>query len=268
MNACSNDAHSNQKLSHASRNRRRSGSICINAPVLSRHLRAVNSAQLLACSKISDHHPLPDARLNSSGRGKQPKGSCLYHVPKFFCLLLHDACDLCLLLVLLQVLVGEEGEGAAEQDHGVQADAHVGVAGAAGAGLRGALLLLGFGGGIVGLRRMGMSVREFGGGNGKRGAILSQLQCSAIFGSMVAQRWGSGGGKTYAALESADEQTLEDLAGLVTVADILECLGGVLATDVEEDLLTTGVLVNEACNAQRGQLRSLVMLAFWRYFAR
>lgn len=51
---------------------------------------------------------------------------------------------------------------------------------------------------------------------------------------------------TYTALKSADKETLEDLAGLVAVADVLEGLGGVLAADVEEDFFTTGVLVYEA----------------------
>lgn len=60
-----------------------------------------------------------------------------------------------------------------------------------------------------------------------------------------------GWSETYAALESADEQTLEDLASLVTVAYILECLGGVLAADIEKDFLTTGVLVYEAWGAQK-----------------
>jgi hypothetical protein len=51
---------------------------------------------------------------------------------------------------------------------------------------------------------------------------------------------------TYTALKSADEEALEDLAGLVAVADVLEGLGGVLAADVEEDFFTAGVLVYEA----------------------
>ena len=51
---------------------------------------------------------------------------------------------------------------------------------------------------------------------------------------------------TYTALKSADEEALEDLASLVTVADVLEGLGGVLAADVEEDFFTAGVLVYEA----------------------
>jgi hypothetical protein len=45
--------------------------------------------------------------------------------------------------------------------------------------------------------------------------------------------------KTYQALHSADQQTLEDLTGLITVADVLEGLCAVLASYVEEDLLTT-----------------------------
>lgn len=51
---------------------------------------------------------------------------------------------------------------------------------------------------------------------------------------------------TYTALKSADEEALEDLAGLVAVADVFEGLGGVLAADVEEDFFTAGVLVYEA----------------------
>lgn len=46
---------------------------------------------------------------------------------------------------------------------------------------------------------------------------------------------------TYTALQGSDKQTVQDLACLVAVADILECLGGVLTTNVQEDLLTTSV---------------------------
>lgn len=45
--------------------------------------------------------------------------------------------------------------------------------------------------------------------------------------------------KTYQALDGTDLQTCEDLAGLVTVANVLESLCAVLAGYVEEDLLTT-----------------------------
>ena len=57
-------------------------------------------------------------------------------------------------------------------------------------------------------------------------------------------------GGTYATLDGSDKKALKDLAGLVAVADVLKCLGRVLAADVEHDLLTTGVLVYEACGAQ------------------
>ena len=59
--------------------------------------------------------------------------------------------NLCLLLVgLLEVLVSDESEGATDQDDGVEADAQVGLLGAAGARLGGGGLL-GFGGRVVGL---------------------------------------------------------------------------------------------------------------------
>lgn len=67
-------------------------------------------------------------------------------------LLAVDAGNLCLLLVggCQEVLVGDESESAADQDDGVEADAQVGLLGAAGAGLGGGGLL-GFGGRVVGL---------------------------------------------------------------------------------------------------------------------
>ena len=46
---------------------------------------------------------------------------------------------------------------------------------------------------------------------------------------------------TYKTFQGSNVKTLEDLAGLVTVSNILECLGGVLSTDVEENLLSTSV---------------------------
>jgi hypothetical protein len=45
--------------------------------------------------------------------------------------------------------------------------------------------------------------------------------------------------EAYLALQGANKQTIEDLARLVRVADILERLGRVLATNVKEDFLTT-----------------------------
>jgi hypothetical protein len=46
---------------------------------------------------------------------------------------------------------------------------------------------------------------------------------------------------TYVALQRSDLELVERLAGLVAVADILKGLGGILAGNVEEDLLTTAV---------------------------
>lgn len=44
---------------------------------------------------------------------------------------------------------------------------------------------------------------------------------------------------SYLSLEGTNQQSIENLTGLVTVADILESLGCVLTADVEENFLTT-----------------------------
>lgn len=48
-------------------------------------------------------------------------------------------------------------------------------------------------------------------------------------------------GATHFALELSDQQTLEDLARLVAVSDVLERLGCVLSAHIEEDFLTTAI---------------------------
>lgn len=48
--------------------------------------------------------------------------------------------------------------------------------------------------------------------------------------------------RAYHALEVTDEETIQDLASLVTVSDILKSLRGVLATYVEKDFLTTTMM--------------------------
>jgi hypothetical protein len=48
-------------------------------------------------------------------------------------------------------------------------------------------------------------------------------------------------GWAYVALQSADLELLERLTGLVAVADILEGLSGILAADVEKNLLATAI---------------------------
>lgn len=45
----------------------------------------------------------------------------------------------------------------------------------------------------------------------------------------------------YVALQRSDLELVEGLAGLVAVADILEGLGGILAGNIEQDLLTATV---------------------------
>jgi hypothetical protein len=52
---------------------------------------------------------------------------------------------------------------------------------------------------------------------------------------------GSRAGESYRALQGADEQSVENLAGLVRVANILECFCRVLAANVEENFLTASV---------------------------
>ena len=44
---------------------------------------------------------------------------------------------------------------------------------------------------------------------------------------------------TYQTLKLTNQKTVENLSGLVTVADILESLSGVLTGNVEHNLLTT-----------------------------
>lgn len=45
--------------------------------------------------------------------------------------------------------------------------------------------------------------------------------------------------RTYLSLQAADEQLVQCLARLVAVADILERLGRVLASDIQQNLLAT-----------------------------
>jgi hypothetical protein len=59
-------------------------------------------------------------------------------------------------------------------------------------------------------------------------------------GRRLAAEWeGNKARKTYLSLQVADKKLVEGLTGLVAVANILKGLGGILAGDVEHDLLTT-----------------------------
>jgi hypothetical protein len=51
-------------------------------------------------------------------------------------------------------------------------------------------------------------------------------------------RQGALRGPTYLALQCADNQLVQGLARLVAVANVLKSLGGILASDVENDLFT------------------------------
>lgn len=49
-------------------------------------------------------------------------------------------------------------------------------------------------------------------------------------------------GVAYHALQGADLDASQDLAGLVAVSNILESLSGILSGNVEKDLLSTSVI--------------------------
>jgi hypothetical protein len=44
---------------------------------------------------------------------------------------------------------------------------------------------------------------------------------------------------TYQALQVADEHTVEDFTCLVTVANVLECLGSILSSNIKQNFLST-----------------------------
>lgn len=67
------------------------------------------------------------------------------------------------------------------------------------------------------------------------GAVVGRVGVGVGFGDRVAGL----------ALQIANVQLLQSLAGLVAVADILESLGGILAGDIKQNLLATRVLVDE-----------------------
>lgn len=79
-------------------------------------------------------------------------------------------------------------------------------------------------------------------------AVEANAQAGAVGVAIVGSLGGgSGSGSRVArlALQSADEELVKTLAGLVRVADILESLRGILASNVKYNLLTTRVLINK-----------------------
>lgn len=89
------------------------------------------------------------------------------------------------------------------------------------------------GGAVVG--RVGVGV---GFGDRVTGLESKRLVGDFFFFSHVS-RIGVVLGGAYLALQIANVQLLQSLAGLVAVADILESLGGILAGDIEQNLLAT-----------------------------
>jgi hypothetical protein len=123
---------------------------------------------------------------------------------------------LCLGLGLsLEVLEGEIAEETTNGDNTVDAES-------AASG----------GGAVVG--RVGVGV-----GFGDRVAGLESKMLVGDFFLSHVSRIGVVLGGAYLALQFANEQLLKSLAGLVAVADILESLGGILAGDIEQNLLAT-----------------------------
>lgn len=120
------------------------------------------------------------------------------------------------LLGSLQVLVCEErGRTTRHQD---EVEGYAAQAGRG--GLDGGAGLLGLGCWVAGLGEV--SKMRFPNTTGSLGACL--------------------GGSTYHALQCANLDAGEDLAGLVAVSNILESLSGILSGNIEQDLLSTSVI--------------------------
>jgi len=126
-------------------------------------------------------------------------------------------------LLLLDVLVGAVANQTANEDDGVETEAEASVD-------------LGVGGlDRAGGGRLGLGV----------GGLIQHVSTRVVRAQWLS--WPFGIASTYSALENSDLELLKGLAGLVAVADILKGLGGVLATNVKEDLLTAAVVVGTSC---------------------
>lgn len=67
-----------------------------------------------------------------------------------------------------------------------------------------------------------------------RGELSGSIACLGLVS-------GERNGVQYQSLQCAYEHAVEDLASFVRVANILKGLGGILASNVEQNLLTTSV---------------------------
>jgi hypothetical protein len=121
-----------------------------------------------------------------------------------------------LLLLLLEVLVGVESSETTDKDDRVETDAETSA----------------------------LCVGSWGDGTGEGGLGLGVTSlCKRVSNVAIPRitKTAGSGRSSYLALQHTDLEGLESLAGLVAVADILERLGGILAGDVEKDLLTAAI---------------------------
>lgn len=131
-------------------------------------------------------------------------------------------------LLGLEVLVGSEGGNTTENEDGVEADAETGGSAGLSSGSERT------GKGSLGLGVTGLFV--------EKSNVSVETVLSSHANGIRSHICISGNGElSYLALQGADKEGLEGLAGLIRVTDILESLGRVLATDVKENLLTTAV---------------------------
>jgi hypothetical protein len=121
---------------------------------------------------------------------------------------------------LLQVLVGTKCGQTTEEDNSIQTDTEPG--GVGGVGWRSDRA----GNGGLGLGIAGLKTER---------KVSMQKFCHQVHLVQGAAE------ETYVALQVPDQELLERLTGLIAVADILEGLSGILAGNVEQNLLTTAV---------------------------
>lgn len=131
-------------------------------------------------------------------------------------------------LLGLEVLVGSEGSNTTEDEDGVEADTETGGSAGLSSGSEST------GKGSLGLGVTGLFVEK------SNVSVKTGLSSHAngIRKSFILRTWKY----SYLALQGADKEGLEGLAGLIRVTNILESLGRILTTDVKENLLTTAVI--------------------------
>lgn len=120
----------------------------------------------------------------------------------------------------LEVLEGEIADETTNSDNAVEAEAAASLGGA-----------------VVGRVGVGVGFGDRIAGLGNKmlvGNIFHMSRIGVILGG------------AYLALQLANKQLLKGLAGLVAVADIFESLGGILAGDIQQNLLATARKKNQS----------------------